>query len=315
MTANQTPPVTHHGPTLHVHGDYAVIDCAACGFAHVMPLPTPEELAAVYRDAYYTEEKPQCLDQQAEDRDWLDLVNDERAALLRRHLGPGQRTVLDAGCGAGFFLDACRRAGFGVLGVEPSRQAAAYAREALGLPVVEACLDADLAASLAPVDAVAACEVLEHLPDPAGMLRLFHRMLRPDGLLLVSLPNDGNPLQAAARKQHGLPPWWIAPPHHLNYFTIASITALLTRQGFSPLHVQASFPMEFFLLMGENYVGDPALGRICHGRRKTFETALAAAGLGALKTKLYEQFAALGLGRTVQILARRVEQDDKERQA
>ena len=164
-------------------------------------------------------------------------------------------------------------------------------------------------------DLIHSTEVLEHLPEPAGMLGLFDRMLRPDGLLLLSLPNDGNPLQDAARELHGLPPWWIAPPHHLNYFTIASITALLTRQGFSPLHVQASFPMEFFLLMGENYVGDPALGRICHGRRKTFETALAAAGLGALKTKLYEQFAALGLGRTVQILARRVGPDDKERQA
>lgn len=315
MIANAPRDGQHHGPALHARAGFTVIDCTVCGFAHALPLPTADELAAVYRDDYYTKEKPQCLPHQAEDRDWLALVNDERAALLRRHLGPGAHDVLDVGCGAGFFLDACRRAGFAVKGVEPSRQAACHAREELGLPVIEAFLDADLAAALDPVDVIAASEVLEHLPDPVGMLRLFHRLLRPGGLLLLSLPNDENPLQAAARQQLGLPPWWIAPPHHLNYFTVASITALLERQGFSPINVQASFPMELFLLMGDDYVSDPALGRACHGRRKAFETALDAAGLGTLKTRLYEQFAALGIGRTVQILARRIEPAGEKEQA
>ncbi|MHC1713406.1 MAG: class I SAM-dependent methyltransferase [Solidesulfovibrio sp.] len=297
----------HHGPILHEKDGYQIIDCATCGFAHVVPLPTAEELSVVYREEYYTKEKPQCLTHQTEDRPWLDLVNGERAALLRRHLGDGNKTVLDAGCGGGFFLEACRKAGFGTLGVEPSRQAARHARETLGLTVLEGFLNETLAATLAPVDAIHAAEVLEHLPDPAGMLAIFHRLLKPDGLLFISLPNDENPLQTAARQTLGLPAWWIAPPHHLNYFTTQSIVALITRAGFTPLSVQGSFPMEFFLLMGENYVGDGPLGRACHAKRKAFETAMAAAGLSELKTKLYEQLAALGLGRTTQILARRNE--------
>ena len=296
----------HNGPLLHEKADYRIIDCKECGFAHALPLPTPEDLARFYREDYYTTEKPQCLTQQAEDRPWLDLVNDERAALLAGHLGPGEKTVLDVGCGAGYFLDACRRAGFGILGVEPSRQAAAHARDTLGLPVVEGFFDDALAATLPRMDAVHASEVLEHLPDPAGMLRRVHGLLNPDGLLLVSLPNDGNPLQEAARQTLGLPPWWIAPPHHLNYFTVASVTALIRRAGFEPISVQSSFPMEFFLLMGENYVADPVLGRLCHAKRKAFELALHATGLSDLKARLYEALAGLGLGRTVVVLARRV---------
>jgi hypothetical protein len=139
------------------------------------------------------------------------------------------------------------------------------------------------------------------------MLRLFHKQLNPGGVVLISLPNDGNPLQEAARQAGDLPPWWIAPPHHLNYFTVDAIVDLVSRSGFSPLSVQGSFPMEFFLLFGENYVGDGERGRECHAKRKAFELALRAAGMAALKTRLYEQFASLGLGRTTQVLARRLD--------
>lgn len=299
----------HDGPLLYEKAGFRIIDCRTCGFAHALPLPDPETLARAYRETYYTEDKPHYLDHQAEDRAWLDLINGERADLLAAHWQTDNRAVLDVGCGGGYFLAACRRAGFEVFGVEPSRQAAAHARDVFGLPVAEAVLDDALAATLPRFGAVHASEVLEHLPDPIDMLRRLHGRLVPGGLLLVSLPNDGNPLQAAARQALDLPAWWVAPPHHLNYFTVETITALLRRTGFGPLRVQASFPMEFFLLMGENYVGHPELGRACHAKRKAFELALAAAGCGALKAKLYEALAQLGLGRTVVVLARRLESD------
>jgi 2-polyprenyl-3-methyl-5-hydroxy-6-metoxy-1,4-benzoquinol methylase len=301
---------THHGPLLHEKDGYRIIDCRTCGFAHALPLPTPEALERTYREQYYAEEKPQYLEHQAEDRAWLDLVNAERAALLARHWQAPGKTVLDVGCGGGFFLNACREAGFAVHGVEPSRQAAAHARDVFGLPVSEGFLDDALASTLPRFGAVHASEVLEHLPDPAGMLRRIHDLLVPDGLVLLSLPNEGNPLQEAARQTLDLPPWWVAPPHHLNYFTVDSITALLWRTGFSPLRTLASFPMEFFLLMGENYVGNAQLGRACHAKRKAFELALEAAGCSELKNRLYEAMASLGIGRTVVVLARRREGEE-----
>ncbi len=302
----ETADIRHHGPTLGETKGYTLIDCQVCGFAHVLPLPDPEVLERAYREDYYSQEKPDALAHQTEDRAWLDLVHGERAELLAAHLGGAEgKRILDVGCGGGFFLDACRRAGFAVHGVEPARQAAAHARDVLGLAVTEGFLDEATAAGLPRFDAVHAAEVLEHLPDPAGMLRRIHGLLAPGGLLLVSLPNDANPLQAAAERALALPPWWLAPPHHLNYFTPASIAALLARQGFQVLAAQASFPMELFLLMGDNYVVDPALGRACQAKRKAFELAMDAAGLSGLKTRLYQALAGLGIGRTVVTLARR----------
>ena len=55
-------------------------------------------------------------------------------------------------------------------------------------------------------------EVLEHLPDPAGLLRTCHGLLEPGGLVTISVPNDFNPFQQALQDHLGFEPWWVAPP-------------------------------------------------------------------------------------------------------
>ena len=59
------------------------------------------------------------------------------------------------------------------------------------------------------------------------------------------------------------------------------------------MQLTIDFPMEFFLLMGEDYVADPALGPGLPERRRRFELALPA----ALRRRLYAAFASVGAGR------------------
>ena len=96
----------------------------------------------------------------------------------------------------------------------------------------------------------------------------------------------------AARDGRGHAPWWIAPPHHLNYFDFDSLEALLVRLGLRPVERLTSFPMEAFLLMGDDYVADPALGRACHAKRMNFDLAFEAAGIGEVRRRLYGALAA-----------------------
>jgi hypothetical protein len=103
----------------------------------------------------------------------------------------------------------------------------------------------------------------------------------------------------------GSAPWWLAPPHHLNYFDFDSLSGLLERLGLEVMEAMTSFPMELFLLMGENYVGNDALGRECHTRRKRFDLSLEKAGLGHVRRKLYGALAKAGLGREAIIVARK----------
>ena len=69
--------------------------------------------------------------------------------------------------------------------------------------------------------------------------------------------------------------------------------------GFEEVCVTTTFPMEFFLLMGDNYVGNDSLGRACHYKRKNFEFAFKKAGITELKQKIYQEFANLDIGRDI----------------
>jgi SAM-dependent methyltransferase len=190
-----------------------------------------------------------------------------------------------------------------VKGLEPSTQAAAHSRS-LGLDVAQAFLTRETASALGRFDVVHLSEVLEHVPDPLDVVTIAHGLLDPGGLLAVMVPNDYSPIQSALRDACGFAPWWVAPPHHVNYFDVASLQRLLTPR-FEIVSVDTSFPIDLFLLMGDNYVGNDALGRACHAKRKTMELNLARAGKSGLKQAMYRSLAQLGLGRDVFVIARR----------
>ncbi len=295
----------HEGPVLDRRDGFDVIDCRACGFRHVHPLPTVDELSSLYDEDYYSNEKPLYIERVKEDLDWWRIVYRERLEALEQALAGGRRRLLDIGSGPGYLLETARDRDWEAIGIEPSRQAAAHSRDELGLTIVERFLDEDSAAELGTFGAVHLCNVLEHVPDPAHLLRLAGSVLDPGGVLMAIVPNDYNPLQQALREVEGFSPWWVAPPHHLNYFDTTSLPALAERVGFEVLARETTFPMELFLLMGEDYVGNDELGRACHARRKRLERTLDRAGLSGLKRGLYEALAALGIGREIQVVARK----------
>ncbi len=295
----------HQGRVLDTVGVFDVIECVPCSFKHVVPIPTAEELEQVYTHNFYLRDKPLYLERHREDLDWWNLVYSERYDTLEEQLDPkGGRRILDVGSGPGFFLLHGQQRGWATLGIEPSAQAAAHAR-GLGLEIMEAFLNESTARELGAFDAVHLSEVLEHVPDPKKLLTLIHGMLKPRGLVCIAVPNDYSPFQEALRKVCQFKPWWVAPPHHLNYFDFDSLSTLLKGTDFEVVAKEATFPIDMFLLMGDNYVGNDSLGRACHGKRKLFERNLEAAGLGKLRRELYRRLAEVGIGREVVITARR----------
>ena len=95
------------------------------------------------------------------------------------------------------------------------------------------------------------------------------------------------------------------PPHHLNYLNFTSLEDLLRRLDLEVVDTMTSFPMELFLLMGENYVGNDIVGKDCHARRKRFDLSLEKAGLGDTRRKFYRALANAGLGREAVVIARK----------
>ncbi|HEX3811043.1 MAG TPA: class I SAM-dependent methyltransferase [Rhizomicrobium sp.] len=290
----------HSGPHVASANGYDVIACEACGFRHAVPLPSAADLEREYREAYYRDEKPTFLAHAAEDQDWAELAQNDRLEIFER-LTPG-RALLDIGCGPGFFLKTAKARGWNAKGIEPSQQAAAHARS-LGLEVVEGFFNAQSAPTLGRIDSVNLNNVLEHIPDPVALLTLARDLLVSGGVLCVNVPNDFSPFQLAARAAQGTSEWWVAPPHHLNYFDFTGLSALLERLGLRVAERTTSFPMEAFVMMGDNYIGDGTLGRACHNKRKAFDMALEAAGLKHARRAFYSALASAGIGREAVVIA------------
>lgn len=116
-------------------------------------------------------------------------------AELERALPQGG-AVLDAGCGQGFYFPLYAELGLRATGIETDPVPLAAARAAAartGAALVEAQVQA-LPFADASFDAVVLSEVLEHLPDVLPGLAEAARVLRPGGLLLVTVPHADYPL-------------------------------------------------------------------------------------------------------------------------
>jgi SAM-dependent methyltransferase len=128
--------------------------------------------------------------------------------------------------------------------VEPAAEAAAYARERLGLDVITGRLE-DAGLPGAAYDAVTLWDVLEHVHEPRATLAEAARLLRPGGALILGLPNPDS-LEARL-----LGPHWVGwdLPRHLNLFRPPLLRAQLARLGMpverisSPIHGYAVLVM------------------------------------------------------------------------
>ncbi|MBC8163220.1 MAG: class I SAM-dependent methyltransferase [Roseiflexaceae bacterium] len=214
------PDLLHPSPQ-----QFQLVSCQHCGHIYQNPRPRPEVIGRYYPPDY----APFQTAIADEPRWWRRVERRIGRAKLCRAVhsyagGPGH--LLDIGCATGLFLDGMRRLGWGVAGVEPSPGAAAYARERFGLQVFQGTVET---ANLAPAsfDAVTLWDVLEHVPEPRMLFAEVQRILRPGGVLVISLPNPDS-LEARLLKQHWLG-WDL--PRHLNLFKPALLKPQLARYG------------------------------------------------------------------------------------
>jgi SAM-dependent methyltransferase len=96
--------------------------------------------------------------------------------------------VLEVGCGTGNVLQALEKAcsrGV-VVGMDLFAEGLAFARKRTSCALVQG--DVEQPGFGVPFDVVGAFDVVEHLPDDLRILRSFHAMLRPGGMLLLTVP-------------------------------------------------------------------------------------------------------------------------------
>jgi len=124
----------------------------------------------------------------------LHEINPLRLEWIDRHAGLSGKSVLDVGCGGGILAEAMARRGARVTGIDLSEKALRVAQLHLhesGLDVRYESVATDELAARAPAsfDVVTCMELLEHVPDPAGMVAACARLARPGAPLFFSTIN------------------------------------------------------------------------------------------------------------------------------
>ncbi len=166
------------------------------------------------------------------------------AAVLAGRSGP--QRIVDVGCGEGTATDLVQQLDPGntVIGVDWSAMALVQAR-ARGLLVIQGGVDASgLPLPDASADVVIMSELIEHLVDTDAAVEEARRILRPDGILLLSTPNLAawfnrglvglgiQPLfsEVSLRGIYGRPGHQVVG--HLRLFTRRALVEFLTARGF-----------------------------------------------------------------------------------
>lgn len=192
------------------------------------PWPEPDELSTYYPDNYWFDPTASTADRLADK--WRRFVTADHVKFVRAALAavPGDDLpVLDVGCGGGLFLREMGLPVNRIAGLDFSPSAAAVAWKTNGVPVVCGALPR---APFRPASfaVITMFHVLEHLYDPVAYLESAHRLLTPDGRLVVQVPN------AACWQFLLLGENWngIDIPRHLINFKEKDLVNLLEHCGF-----------------------------------------------------------------------------------
>lgn len=153
------------------------------------------------------------------------------------------RSVLDVGCSSGYLATALREQGCTVSGIEYDPESAERARPLLRDLVVGDLNTLPLAEAFAgkSFDRIVFGDVLEHLSDPAGVLRSATEILAPGGEVVLSIPNvaHGSVRLALLQGSWAYRDTGLLDRTHIKFFTFDGVERLLDEAGLVATEIRA----------------------------------------------------------------------------
>jgi SAM-dependent methyltransferase len=197
--------------------------CSHCGLVFLDPMPTADDIERYYRDEYrehyHGDSKPRAKALLRDERGAR-----ERVAMLAHLLRKGDR-VLDIGAGTGAFVAAATAAGWSTEGIEPHQGFATFAREHYRARIHATLLE-DAPLKDGEFDLITSSHVFEHLRTPELAFARVHRLLGPDGVFHVNVPDISDPRRTPNARWHF---------GHVHGFTRETLSMLAWRSGFDVL--------------------------------------------------------------------------------
>ena len=209
--------------------------CRTCRTLFVDPPPSADDTRGIYADRRYFVNPRFGLGDHYGYKDYLadrDEIEEKFAGLLGRiEEYVEQGDLLDLGSGPGLLVAVANARGWRARGLDLNPWAVEFARQELGLDVEQGSLE-EAELPEASLDALTMMDVIEHVPEAAGLLEESARVVREGGVLAVLTPDAGSPVTRAIGRR------WPEPQRgieHAVLFSVRGLSSLLRRHGFEPI--------------------------------------------------------------------------------
>lgn len=219
---------------------YPIVKCSQCRMIYSLYHLDDETESLVYNriiDPDASLDKVLTVSRRIKDLQcWLGILS------LVNQAQPGKMDLklMDYGCGWGTLLLTARGPGVQVVGFDVTGFKVNWARS----QGITMCTSVQDLMTYAPFDVVISTSVLEHLRSPREVMKEMIGMLKPGGYALISciVPTAAQDVdwnEIKWRVSHGLPlhkeinPW-----EHLNYFTVETLSNLLSEFGLTPVSIK-----------------------------------------------------------------------------
>lgn len=223
---------------------FPIVECQSCTLRFTQDIPQPAEIGAYYKSDNYI----------SHSNTGKGLINRlyhfvrKRTITRKRRLvqgttGMGKGKILDVGSGVGSFIHEMEMSGWQTTGLEPDSDARQMALQQYKIKLRE--IDNLFALPANEFDAITLWHVLEHVHDLAAYVEQFKQLLKPNGRLIIAVPNYTS-LDAAVYKQH-----WAAydVPRHLYHFSPASMKTLVEKHGLRILQHRPLWYDSFYICL------------------------------------------------------------------
>lgn len=237
---------------------FRLLKCDSCHTLLTTPAPAPGEIGRYYQSEEYvshSDTKKGVVNFAYQQVKKITL--NQKLRLVNNYM-PGEKKLLDFGCGTGDFANHCRTHGITVTGIEPDDTARERAAEkGVNTKGVDF-----LKTNAEQFEVITLWHVLEHTYDPVQTLRELKQHLVPRGTILVAVPN----YLSFDAKHYGA--YWAAydVPRHLFHFSQTSIAQLAKQSG---LTLEKILPMKFdsyyVSIISERYKSGSLLNGVATG--------------------------------------------------
>ncbi|QQS35703.1 MAG: class I SAM-dependent methyltransferase [Ignavibacteriales bacterium] len=253
---------------------YRYYKCSNCNTSQVLPQPSTKQLNDYYNSFHLSDTQGGTYDW-VEERMKADFGT--KAVLISEQVNNKDIKLLDVGCGKGFFVQECVKAGMHAQGIDVSESGIKYATEVLKVKAECKAIEEVVGKPeyKSAFDVVTLWATIEHVPEPYTLLKSIYSCLKPGGLFILDT-GMGNVKEEKYLSGHSQ---WYDALQHLFVYSEEGLRKILKDTGFRIESVNRNFERNSL----RRFVKNVRHIMICFGSFVLLRPLLGSAGFNSMK--------------------------------